>query len=68
MDQNRQCINLDPHLILRMQYVTGVETWTQLVYKPGPTFDITNATHVGAWTQLVYKPGPTFDIGNAIGT
>ena len=46
-----------------MQQVTGVEAWTQLVYKPGPTFDITNATGVEAWTQLVYKPGPTFDIG-----
>ena len=38
------------------------------MYKPGPTFDITNATGVEAWTQLLYKPGPTFDIGNAIGT
>ena len=34
---------MDPPMVLEMQYVTGVEAWTQLVYKPGPTFDIRNA-------------------------
>ena len=27
-------------MILGMQQVTGVEAWTQLVYKPGPTSEI----------------------------
>ena len=50
-------------MILGMQYVTGVETWTQLVYKPEPTFDIRNT--IGNWcramdqsSQLMYNPGP----------
>ena len=34
---------MDPPMVLEMQYVTGVETWTQLVYKPEPIFDFRNA-------------------------
>ena len=43
MDQISVLTSMDLPMILGMQYVTGVETWTQLVYKPEPTFDIRNA-------------------------
>ena len=41
-------------MILGMQQVTGVEAWTQLVYKPGPTFEIgiQQVTGVEQWIKV----------------
>ena len=40
-------------MILGMQQGTDVEAWTQLVYKPGPTFDVRNAIgDVEQWIKV----------------
>ena len=41
-------------MILGLQQVTDVEAWTQLVYKPGPTFEIgmQQVTGVEQWIRM----------------
>ena len=41
-------------MILGMQQGTDVEAWTQLVYKPGPTFEIgiQQVTGVEQWIKV----------------
>ena len=42
VDENSVVPNFQVQTIVLEAYVTGVEVWTQLVYKPEPTFDIRN--------------------------
>ena len=43
VDENSVVPNFQVQTIVLEAYVTGVEVWTQLVYKQGPTYDIRNA-------------------------
>ena len=55
VDENSQQSNFQVQTIVHEAYVTGVEAWTQLVYKPGPTFDIIGmrmVTGVEKWIKV----------------